>query len=308
MYSTGYRLIEAFQNHLVSRDLAPGTIRAYLHDLKVFQDWLAWVHETPAAGIAQAATVELAAFRNHLLQEKSRRPATVNRRIQSLRLFFQWLQDHHGAGENPAEHLRYVRYARRQHPVALKHREVLALLRAASASPHGMGRRNTALIQSMLQTGLRVSEVAALRHGDIHIGARSGWVQVRAGKGLKFRQVPLNTTVRRALRAYLDALPDNAENDPVFISKRRTPLSVRAIQNMVAGLASRAEITRIPVSAHTLRHTFASGYLKNNPGKLVELAGLLGHESLDTTVIYTRPSQDDLSADLERSPLNVLGE
>jgi hypothetical protein len=60
-------LIEAFRNHLVSRDLAPGTIRAYLHDLKVFQDWLAWVHETPAAGIAQASTVDLAAFRKHLL-------------------------------------------------------------------------------------------------------------------------------------------------------------------------------------------------------------------------------------------------
>ena len=54
-------------------------------------------------------------------------------------------------------------------------------------------------------------------------------------------------------------------------------------------------------------HTFALGYLRDNPGKLVELASLLGHESLDTTAIYTRPSRNDLAADLERSHLNVDG-
>jgi site-specific recombinase XerD len=59
------------------------------------------------------------------------------------------------------------------------------------------------------------------------------------------------------------------------------------------------------VSAHTLCHTFALHHLRDNPGKLVELAGLLGHDSLDTTAIYTRPSAADLAADLERSRLNL---
>lgn len=79
------------------------------------------------------------------------------------------------------------------------------------------------------------------------------------------------------------------------------------MQNVIAELARHAGIARIPVSAHTLRHSFAVNYLKSNPGKLIELAGLLGHESLDTTAIYARPSPDDLADDLERSPLNVLG-
>jgi len=56
-----------------------------------------------------------------------------------------------------------------------------------------------------------------------------------------------------------------------------------------------------------LRHTFALAFLRDNPGKLVELATLLGHESLDTTALYTRSSRDDLAADLERSHLNVDG-
>jgi len=73
----------------------------------------------------------------------------------------------------------------------------------------------------------------------------------------------------------------------------------------IASVVRRARTHRVPVSAHTLRHTFALGYLRDNPGKLVELATLLGHESLDTTAVYTRPSNEDLAADLERSHLNV---
>ncbi len=84
-------------------------------------------------------------------------------------------------------------------------------------------------------------------------------------------------------------------------------MPVRSIQAVITSLARRARLTRVPVSAHTLRHTFALGYLRDNPGKLLELAGLLGHESLDTTVVYTRPSREDLAADLERSHLNVDG-
>ncbi len=76
---------------------------------------------------------------------------------------------------------------------------------------------------------------------------------------------------------------------------------------MISQFGKKAKITRISVSAHTLRHTFALNYLKQNPGKIVDLANLLGHESLDTTAVYTKPSQADLSRDLENSSLNVYG-
>ena len=65
-----------------------------------------------------------------------------------------------------------------------------------------------------------------------------------------------------------------------------------------------AEVCRLCLSRHR-RHTFALNYLRQNPGKLVDLASLLGHESLDTTAIYTRPSKEELAADLERSRFNV---
>jgi integrase/recombinase XerD len=61
------------------------------------------------------------------------------------------------------------------------------------------------------------------------------------------------------------------------------------------------------VTPQLLRHTFALNYLRQNPGNLVQLANLLGHESLDATAIYRQPSGDELAEDLERSGLNVYG-
>ncbi len=303
--ATNADILEAFRHQLVARDLAPATSRAYLHDLARFHTWLAWVHEGTAPLLTRIRTIDLAAFRTYLIHEQAHAPATVNRRLQGLRLLFQWLYACHWITENPAAHLRFMRKAGTQQPRALRRREVFALVHAAAASPHGLAPRNVALVQLMLQTGLRVGEVTALTHRDVHLHTRSGTVHVRDGKGRKARDIPLNATARRAVQAYLDTLSDVSAPTPVFLSKRGTWLAVRSAQAVVAQLAVHAGIQRLPVSAHTLRHTFAVYYLQRHPGKLRDLADLLGHESLDTTALYTKPSRDDVAADLERSPLNV---
>ena len=154
---------------------------------------------------------------------------------------------------------------------------------------------------------ISLRQVATLRIADITVRDRSGIVRIRHGKGLKAREIPLNATARRALRQYREErqVSGQDKDSALFVSSRDTAMPVRTIQAVITGLARRARLKRVAVSAHTLRHTFALGYLRDNPGKLVELASLLGHDSLDTTAIYTRPSRDDLAADLERSHLNV---
>jgi integrase/recombinase XerD len=203
-----------------------------------------------------------------------------------------------------AAELRLARTPRGTRPKGLVAPEVQALLRAAGQSRRALARRNYAVVQLLLQAGLRVSEAAALRLEDLEIHERQGRVHTR-GKGNKERYVPLNATARRALHAYLEARETTGTQDPVFLSETGTALSIRSIQSLITELARRAHLSRIPVSAHTLRHTFALGYLKQNPGKLVELATLLGHESLDTTAIYSLPSEEDLAAEVERSSYNI---
>jgi site-specific recombinase XerD len=303
---TDATLLEMFRRHLADRDLAPSTVKAYLSDLACFQAWLTWVHEDKAPLLTQVRTVDLAAFRTHLIHEQGHPPATVNRRLQGLRLLFRWLVDHNWMSDNPTTSLRFMRKSGTPPPLALKRREVFALVHAAAASPHKLALRNVALVQLMLQAGLRVGEVTALTHKELTLKPRSGTVCVRDGKGRKAREIPLNTTVRRALQDYLATQPEPSAGAPIFRSKRGTALAIRSVQAVVARLAKEAGIERIPVSAQTLRHTFARHYLQQHPGKLRELADVLGHESLDTTAVYTKPSQDDIAADLERSPLNVF--
>jgi integrase/recombinase XerC len=294
-----------FLASLARDDLAPATLRGYRYDLRHF---LAWHHSVDdvAFAIEDLAEYELIAYRQHMVAA-GRRPAAVNRRLDALRRLCRWARGTGALDNDAAGNVRPMRTIRNRQPVGLSDIEIHALLRAAGASSHGLAARNYAMAQLMLQAGLRVSEVAGLQVADIIMSDRSGSVRIRHGKGLKAREVPLNATARRALKQHLDQRGVLGQDAALFVSSRDTAMPVRTIQAVIASLARRARLKRVAVSAHTLRHTFALGYLRDNPGKLVELANLLGHDSLDTTAIYTRPSRDDLAADLERSHLNVDG-
>ena len=262
----GDALLGDFARSLVAEDLSPVTGRGYRHDLDRFRAWLEEKHGArggvvPVAGIT---AVDLINYRQHLVRAERLQATTINRKIQALKKLFRWA-------------------------------------RAAGQTRHGLAKRNYALVTVLVEAGLRVGEVCQLRWGDLELRDRSGRVRVREGKGRKEREVPLNSNARRALRLYLGHR-QQAQEDYVFLSERGgRPLALRTIQATLAELGQRARIRRLPVTPHLMRHTFALRYLQHNPGKLIELATLLGHESLDTTALYTRPTAEQLAAGVERS-------
>jgi len=290
--------LTAFQKELARQDLAAVTVRGYRTDVADFLRWYG------SAALDRLTRVDLLHYRQHLTKDRNAKPATVNRKLEALRRFSRWAHSHGKLAEHVAAEVKLTRAVRGQCPKGLNAAEVQALLRAAGQSRHGLARRNYALTQILLQTGLRVSEVAGLQVGDLALHERSGEVRVH-GKGAKERTVPLNTTARRAIQAYLDGRDPLSPRAPVFLSETGAAISVRSIQALVADLARRARITRLAVSAHSCRHTFALSFLTQHPGKLVELAALLGHDSVETTAIYTKPSAEEMAEDLERSPLNL---
>jgi len=161
--------------------------------------------------------------------------------------------------------------------------------------------RDLAVIQTLLGTGLRISELAALKVEDLEIGERSGWVQVRQGKGGKSRRVPLNNQVRQALSAYL-AERGQDKSDRLFLGQRG-PMSEWGVHELVKKYAYQARLE--DVTAHTLRHTFAKN-LVDAGVPLDQVATLLGHESLDTTRVYTKPSEKDLEQAVRRAAGEVV--
>jgi len=114
----------------------------------------------------------------------------------------------------------------------------------------------------------------------------------------KERTIPLNSSARKALRNYFEGRSLEEER-AVFLSKQNKKMTVRAVQKVINSLAGKAGIENM--SPHTLRHTFAINYLRSNPECLVELSALLGHESLDTTSIYTAASKERLANTVENA-------
>jgi integrase/recombinase XerC len=285
---------------LHSEDLSPVTVRGYRSDIEVFLRWY------EAAPLHKLTPVDLVNYRSHLAGAAGLKPASINRKLEALRRFCRWAHQQRKLKSNPAIELKLVRTNRAIQPAGLTEPEVNALLRAAGQSKHGLAKRNYAVLQLFLQAGLRVSELAALRIGDVVLRERAGSVKIQ-GKGGKQREVPLNTSARRGLSAYLDTRKPVHPEDALITSETGKAISVRSLQSLVSELARRAKVARINVTPHSTRHTFALKYLERNPGKLVELATLLGHESLDTTAIYLRPSQEEMAEGVERSRLNTAG-
>lgn len=271
--------------YLEQADLAPATIAGYLKDVGQFLRW-----QQSRGGSPRLNETDLVAYWQHLTAANSLRPATVNRRAESLRRLCLWAQPAGWLPRDPASAFKPMRTERQRRRAALTTAEVHRLLQAAGTSSHGHAGRDYALVQLLVQTGLRVGEVSLLRRSDLELRERSGSVRVKHGTARKARDVPLNAATRRALRRYLDQRPEAGAASALFLSERKTPLPIRSIQAIIGRLARRAHIERIRVSGHTLRHTFAANFLHANPGNVNELSKLLGHESLDTTAVYRRSS------------------
>lgn len=185
--------LKEFAVYLQTQDRSPHTVDAYCRDLSAFFKWLAQQvgREVPPV---EVTPFDVQQYRDHLIS-LGRKPAGVNRRLAALRTFFDWLIQQGMIASNPTASVRRVRQAAREAPKALSDQEIYRLRRQAAvnrqlaeARANGRvtpsvraARLDEALLLLMLYAGLRVSEVSALRLGDVVLGERSGKVIVRAG-------------------------------------------------------------------------------------------------------------------------------
>ncbi|HGU7323903.1 TPA: tyrosine-type recombinase/integrase [Legionella pneumophila] len=293
-------LLSSFKEMLEKQDLSESSITSYLQGINVFTTWALDFYQQEVS-LLEITSNDLRAYREYVSKILRRKPATINHHIQVLKRFYAWASQIRLMPDNPASALHFVKRATTTKPNALNKDEIHALLRAAGLSTHGLAVRNYAIVQLLLQSGLRVGELNNLLVKDVVMRERSGCVNVVDGKGRKHREIPLNSIARRALTNYLEIRNSSEPDDVLFTTKRGEQGTIRALQALISGLAKRANITRINVTAHTLRHTFATQFLQANPGCLVELAMLMGHESIDTTAIYTKASKEKLAEHIERS-------
>ncbi len=294
------KILEKFKEGMLSEDISDNSIRNYISDIRGFNKWYQEIDFSE--DLKKMTFYHLNAYKDHMIGNKRKKTSSINRSIQSLKNFCQFLIKRKLIKTNPAEKIRFLKSTKRMQPQALSKQYIHKLLSVTSHSSHGTQKRNYAIIQIILQTGIRVSELTNLELRDLKIYDRSGEIRIVNAKGGKERTIPLNNIARRALKSYLGKRLMDSKSI-AFLSKRNQKLTARAVQKVISNLGKKANIGEI--SPHILRHTFAINYLRSNPQCLVELSGLLGHESLDTTSIYTVASKERLASTIEKAGVYV---
>jgi site-specific recombinase XerD len=230
----------------------------------------------------------IGAFLHHLETSRGNRVTTRNARLAAIHSLFRY------AALQAPDHAALIqrvlaiptKRADRTIVCYLTRDEMHALLAAPDQSTWH-GRRDYALLTLAGQTGLRVSELTGTKIRDIHLG-RGPHVRCH-GKGRKDRITPLTSHTVTALRAWLTERRGTPD-DPLFPSRRGTPLSTDAVERLVAKHATTAAATRASlqtkqVTPHTLRHSAAMALLHSGVDISV-IALWLGHESSETSMIY----------------------
>ena len=275
----------------VERNASELTVKSYREDLFGLIDWLE--AEQGAVPSPDALTPQdLRGYQAALTQAGYAR-SSIARKLASLRSFYRFAMREEIANTNPAKPLRNPRRQRKL-PHVLTTDEIGRLL-LAPPSDTVAGLRDRAILETMYSSGLRVSELVALRDGDIDRDEQI--IRVR-GKGRKERISPLGSFALRAISRYAKKRVRAADVEslgrqaPVFVNRFGSKLSTRSVGRMLEKYLGEAQLDS-RTSPHTLRHSFAT-HLLDRGADIRSVQELLGHKSLATTQIYTHVSAANL--------------
>jgi len=280
-----------FTDRLINqRDASPNTVAAYRTSLRLLLAFAAErTSKSPTAlDIAQLDAPLVAAFLDHLEQDRHNSVTTRNSRLAAIHSLFGYLALHHPEHAASIQRVLAIPTKRTHHSLVtyLDEDEVDALLSSCDQT-RWTGRRDHTMFALAIQTGLRISELAGLHRADITLG--TGAHVHTIGKGRKERRTPLIHTTRTIVKTWL-AENTGAPTDPLFPTTTGRPMSRDAIEHRLAHhLALTAttcpSIANKHVTMHTLRHTAAMRLL--HAGNDITIIALwLGHEQITTTNIY----------------------
>ncbi len=267
--------VEDFLSYLqVERRMSAHTLDAYRRDLDALRTW------ATEQGVDDLATLQTEQLRAFIAAEHRRglSPKSLQRRLSACRSFYQWLLKHGRVVASPAAGIRAPK-APRKLPQVLDVDEAMQLVELPTDAPLGV--RDRAILELFYSSGLRLSELCALRWRDLDLA--DGLVTV-LGKGGKQRSVPVGSHARKALDDWRRE-SQGQRDTPVFPGRGGATITPRAVQIRLRQLAQRQGLFK-RVHPHLLRHSFASHVLESS-GDLRGVQELLGHADIATTQIYT---------------------
>jgi site-specific recombinase XerD len=263
------------------------TTRNYTDDVHFFGAWYRSQRDQ-APDLGRLTKGDLSEWTEHMIDARQMAPQTVNRKLSAIASFLKWAQSE---GLSRPIGIPKKERIEKLAPKWLERNERNALLREVEDSGNQL---HIDIVTVLLNTGLRVSELAALKWTKITQSERKGEMKVE-GKGRKKRTIELNLKARAAFTSL--GYARYRGQDRHVIQSQHGPMTVRGIQYVVEHYGPKAELDHLTV--HMLRHTFAHDLIVAGvPLHIVR--DILGHESINTTTNYVTPSAAERQAAVEK--------
>lgn len=262
----------------VEKNYSDKTILSYNNDLNIFINFL---HKKNINDLNEIDKNVIRLFML-FLKEKKLSNRTLGRYYSSLNSFFKYLLEHEIINQNPLELIDYPKYKKRI-PEYIYESNINDLLNTQTADKIELEARNKAIVYLLLDSGLRLSELVNIKVSDIDFIDRS--IKV-FGKGSKDRYVFFTSKTLEKINNWMNYWKNIADCEYLFVNYKGEKITPRSVEKIIKKLG---ELNGLNLHPHMLRHTFATELL-NKGADIRLIQELLGHESLDTTQIYTHIS------------------
>lgn len=287
-----FNYLELFVEYLtVELGLSENTRAAYLRDLRLLQKYLGLQSEDDLAAVTRR---QLLTYMKQLKSD-GKSPATIARKLASIKAFYRFLAAERYISSNPAEVIEAANKGIHL-PKVLSVEEVDALLDEPNLGTIE-GFRDKTMLEVLYATGMRVSELLNVPVSNVNLQMK---YIIAFGKGSKERIIPLGRTAVKYLEKYLQEIRpqlvkgNNKPPDNLFVSLWGGPMTRQRFWEIIKAYGKNAGITK-NITPHMLRHSFAT-HLLDNGTDLRIVQELLGHADIATTQIYTHLTNKRLRA------------
>ncbi len=290
-------LSERYLRHLELLNYSPQTIGSVTQYLRQFGRFLDEIKLTEAPMVTARVMGEFQSwlFYKPTFKGTARFAATSNRVLTGVRGFFRFLKQEGIIAVDPTESMEYAREPDPLPRNVLTVREARRIIETVDSSTT-LGYRDRTILEVLYTTGIRKTELASLKVGDVKL--EEGLLYIQAGKGAKDRVAPLGRMALRFLETYIKAirpeLLQGRQNQFLFLSLLGRPMSGQVVPHLIKKHTRLAGVKK-HVTCHLWRHTCAT-HLVQNRANLRHVQEILGHRSLATTERYLSLTITDLKA------------
>lgn len=287
------RAAKGFEQYIrLEKGLSKNTVEAYMRDYTSFAHFILHKYDVSPTQVEQFMVER---YLVHLYNECNHAKASQARELSGVKSFYNYLLINDKIDVSPTE---MVATPKRTRPLpdVLTIEEIELIINSIPLDTT-KGKRDRAMLELLYSCGLRVSELTSLRLSDLFFG--EGYIRVM-GKGSKQRLVPIGNVARERIMLYMDErkTKDLKNKDILFLNNRGKAITRNMVFLIIRDAVAQAGIDKT-VSPHTFRHSFATHLLAGG-ASIRQVQEMLGHESIETTEIYTHLDTSRLRDTVEK--------